>query len=105
MERRQAFKMYLKKGNEKEYEYRHSNIWPEVKKLLTESGVYDYSIYLDRETCTLFAFQKNRKEGGSQDLGAEEIIKRWWAYMADIMETNPDGSPVSIPLEEMFHMD
>ena len=105
MEKRQAFKMYLKKGFEDEYEYRHAHIWPEVRKLLEDSGVYDYSIYLDKETGTLFAFQKNRGQSGSQDLGQEEAIRRWWAFMADIMETNPDGSPVSIPLDEVFHMD
>jgi L-rhamnose mutarotase len=25
--------------------------------------------------------------------------------MADIMDTNRDNSPVSIPLEELFHLD
>lgn len=97
--------MYLKKGYEKEYQKRHAEIWPEVKKLLKDSLIYDYSIYLDEETDVLFAFQKTRGEEGSQDLGGEEIIKKWWAYMADIMETNEDNSPVSIPLKEVFHMD
>jgi L-rhamnose mutarotase len=25
--------------------------------------------------------------------------------MADIMEVNPDNSPVTIPLQEVFHLD
>lgn len=102
---REAFLMHLKKGFEKEYERRHSLIWPEIKQKLTESGVYDYSIFLDRETGNLFAFQRIRGEKGSQDLGSEKIIKDWWDYMKDIMDTNEDNSPISIPLKEVFHMD
>ena len=30
-------------------------------------------------------------------------MQRWWAYMGDIMRTNPDGSPVAVALPEMFH--
>lgn len=103
--KREAFKMYLKPGYEAEYERRHSEIWPEVKQLLKESGVSDYSIYWDKDTNILFAVQKISGEASSQDLGDNPIIQKWWAYMADIMETNPDNSPVSIPLKEVFHMD
>ena len=90
--KREAFKMYLKPGCEAEYERRHAAIWPEMKALLAKNGVFDYSIYWD-------------KEAGSQDLGSQEIVQKWWDYMADIMEVNPDNSPVSIPLKEVFHMD
>lgn len=103
--KREAFKMYLKPGYEAEYERRHNEIWPEVKQLLKESGVSDYSIYWDKDTNILFAVQKISGEASSQDLGDNPIIQKWWAYMADIMETNPDNSPVSIPLKEVFHMD
>jgi L-rhamnose mutarotase len=103
--KREAFKMYLKPGYEDEYERRHHEIWPEVKQLLKESGVSDYSIYWDKDTNILFAIQKVSGEASSQDLGDNPIIQKWWAYMADIMETNPDNSPVSIPLKEVFHMD
>ena len=105
MKKRFAFKMFLKPGFKDEYKKRHAALWPEMRKLLHDGGVYDYSIYLDEDTNTLFAFQKTRGEGGSQDMGNLEVVKRWWAYMADIMETNPDNSPISIPLPEMFHMD
>lgn len=101
----EAFKMFLKPGFEEEYERRHREIWPEVKDLLKESGVYDYSIFLDKETNILFAVQKVSGDQGSQDLGGTEIIQRWWAYMKDIMETNPDNSPVSIPLYQCFYME
>lgn len=100
-----AFKMKLKPGCKEEYQKRHEAIWPELKELLQSSGIYDYSIFLDEETNILFAIQKQRGEQSSQDLGATEVVQRWWSYMADIMDTNPDDSPVSIPLTQVFHMD
>ena|SRR3989304_5191465 len=103
--KRLAFKMYLNPGMKEEYKKRHDKIWPELKKLLKDNGVGEYSIFLDEGTNTLFAFQKNYGEGGSQDLGQTEIVQKWWAYMADIMKTNPDNSPVSVELEEVFYME
>lgn len=103
--KRLAFKMYLNEGQKEEYRKRHNQIWPELKKLLKEAGVGEYSIFLDEATNTLFAFQKNTGEGGSQDLGQTEIVQKWWAFMADIMKTNPDNSPVSVALEEVFYME
>lgn len=100
-----AFKMKLKPGHKDEYKKRHSAIWPELKQLLKDTGLFDYSIFLDEETNTLFAVQKQGGESSSQDLGNNPIVQKWWAHMADIMETNPDNSPVSIPLEEMFYME
>jgi L-rhamnose mutarotase len=105
MMQRRAFKMKLKKGFEAEYKKRHDALWPELRKLLADSGVRDYSIFLDEETGTLFAVQKMVGGSGSQDLGSNPVVQRWWAYMADIMDTNPDKSPVSVPLPEVFHLD
>jgi len=100
-----AFKMKLKPGFKEEYKKRHDEIWPELKKMIKDSGVSDYTIYLDEETNILFAVQKLEGKGSSQDLGSTAIVQKWWKYMADIMETNPDFSPVTIPLESVFHMD
>ena len=102
---RLAFKMHLNEGQKQEYIKRHNEIWPELKKLLKDAGVSEYSIFLDEETNTLFAFQKVSGDGGSQDLGKTEIVKKWWDFMADIMKVNPDNSPVTIPLEEVFYME
>ena len=82
-----------------------SKLKVELAKLLKEEGVYDYSIYWDKETNILFAFQKVDGNAGSQDMGSYPIVQKWWNYMADIMEVNPDKSPISIPLPEMFHLD
>jgi L-rhamnose mutarotase len=101
---RLAFKMKLNSGQKEAYKKRHDQIWPELKELLKQNGVSEYSIFLDEETNTLFAFQKVSGEGGSQDLSSNEIVKKWWDFMADIMEVNPDNSPVSKPLEEVFYL-
>lgn len=103
--KRFAFKMYLKPGFEKEYAKRHAALWPEMKKILKDNGIEDYSIFWDKETNLLFAVQKNTGETSSQNAAIDPIIQKWWDYMADIMDVNPDNSPVSIPLEELFHMD
>ena len=100
-----AFKMQLMAGCQAEYKRRHDAIWPELAALLKENGVYDYAIFLDEDTNTLFAMQRQVGEQSSQDLGSNPIVQRWWAYMADIMETNADNSPVSIPLTEVFYME
>ncbi|WP_319477746.1 L-rhamnose mutarotase [Marispirochaeta aestuarii] len=99
-----AFKMKLKPGKKEEYRRRHKELWPELAALLKENGVYDYYIFLDEETNILFAVQKVREGGGSQSLGDMPVVRKWWHYMAELMEVNPDESPVSVPLEEMFHL-
>lgn len=101
----EAFAMKLKPGFADEYKKRHDAIWPELKKAISETGVYDYSIYLDEESLTLFAVQKV-KDGGNPDAQkGMEIVRKWWDMMADIMDVNPDNSPVCRPLRKMFHMD
>lgn len=100
-----AFKMKLFAGCEEEYKKRHAEIWPELEVLLKESGISDYSIFFDKETNTLFAVQKQSSESTSQDLKDYPIVKKWWAMLTDIMETNEDCSPVVTPLTEVFHLD
>lgn len=102
---RTAFKMKLKHGCEAEYKKRHDEIWPELVELIKNSGVSDYSIFLDIETNILFAVQKQSGRESSQDLGTNPVVRKWWDYMSDIMEVNPDNSPVTIPLPEVFYLD
>ena len=96
--------MKLKPGSAAEYKKRHDQIWPELALLLKESGVSDYSIFLDEETNILFAVQKVAAGHGSQQLGQSPLVQKWWAFMADLMETNPDQSPVTIPITEVFYI-
>lgn len=102
---RNAFKMKLKPGCETEYKKRHDRIWPELAQELTDAGVSDYSIFLDEDTLTLFAVQNLTDDNTADRLPQTDIVKKWWDYMADIMEVNPDNSPVTTSLPEVFHMD
>jgi len=102
---RVAFKMKLKPGFEAEYRKRHDEIWPELAKLLKDAGIQDYSIYLDPETLILFAVQKLAPGNSADKLASTAIMRRWWDYMKDLMDSNPDNSPVCKDLVEMFHLD
>lgn len=105
MIKRFAFKMFLKPGLREEYKKRHDAIWPELAQMIKDTGVYDYSIFLDEETNILFGVQKQKGDSSSQDMGDNPVVKKWWDHMADIMEVNEDNSPVTIPLEEVFYME
>ena len=100
-----AFKMKLKPGMEAKYKKRHDEIWPELKSLLKESGIYEYHIFLEEESLSLFAIQKLNSNSTEATLPQHPLMKKWWRYMADLMETNEDHSPVVIPLKDMFYME
>ena len=102
--KRIASKMKLLKGYEAEYKKRHDEIWPELKVLLKETGIADYSIFLDEETNVLFACFSIEDDKPLKELPGKEIMKKWWDYMKDIMETREDNSPISIPLKEVFYL-
>ncbi len=102
---KRAFKMQLFPGFEQEYLKRHEQIWPELKALLKEAGISDYSIFLDKESLTLFGVMQVTDEEAQNGLKDHPIMKRWWAYMKDIMASNPDNSPVTEPLELVFHLE
>lgn len=101
---RVAFKMKLFKGKEDEYKKRHDEIWSELKDLLKQTGINDYSIFLDEETNILFGYLTITDKTKLDDLPKEPIMQKWWSYMKDIMETNEDNSPINIPLKEVFYM-
>ena len=100
-----GFKMKLYAGMEEEYERRHNALWPEMKDMIHEFGGKNYSIFLDRETCTLFGYIEIESEEKWARSANTAICRKWWDYMADIMETNPDNSPVSVDLAPVFHLD
>lgn len=99
-----AFTMKLKPGFEEEYKKRHDEIWPELKALLSHQGISDYAIYLDKTTSTLFAVQQLADDFNPEALPKHPLVQKWWAYMADIMETHPDNSPIETPLSRVFYM-
>jgi len=96
--------MQLFKGSEAEYKKRHDELWPELKQLLKENGISEYSIFLDTATNNLFGVMKSENPAILSDLPNNPVMQKWWKYMADIMETNADNSPVQISLEEVFYL-
>ena len=103
--KRVGFKLKILPGCKEEYKKRHDEIWPDLAKFLISQGISNYSIFLDEETNTLFGYQEQYKDNSSQDLGNHDIVRLWWSYMKDIMETNPDNSPVTLPLEQVFYLE
>ena len=99
-----AFRMKLKPGTVAEYKRRHDEIWPELAQLLREAGIYDYSIFLDEEDMHLFAVLKLKEGDTSAALPQLPVMKRWWDYMADLMEVEPGNRPKEWPLVPMFHL-
>lgn len=102
---RKGFKMRLYPGMEAEYERRHNLLWPEMKEMIHAHGGRNYSIFLDREALTLFGYIEIEDEALWAAAADTPINRKWWDYMADIMETNPDNSPVSIDLHPVFHLE
>jgi len=101
---RVAFKMKLNKGQEQEYKKRHDALWPELQELLKRTGISNYSIFLDAESSDLFGVMEIEKLDSLEELPSHPVMKKWWAYMKDIMATNPDHSPISTALKELFYL-
>lgn len=104
MSERYVFRMTLHDGMADEYERRHNAIWPELVDLLHAAGVSDYSIHLDHATGHLIGVLTRSADHKMDDLPDHPVMQKWWAYMADIMQTAPDNSPVAVPLTPLFHM-
>lgn len=99
-----AFRMQLKPGVIDEYRRRHDEIWPELAEAISMAGIYDYSIFLDEETLSLFAVLKLRDDNTRDTLPHQPVMRRWWDYMAELMVVEPDNKPVEWPLVPLFHL-
>ncbi len=97
-----AFVLYLKPGNEAEYQRRHDEIWPELAEALRAVGILDYKIFLEPQTGQLFAVQKRQVDHSTAELSQLPIMRKWWDYMADLMQVNEDNSPVERELKNVF---
>ncbi|PAD36863.1 L-rhamnose mutarotase [Terribacillus saccharophilus] len=101
---RKASVMYVYQDKFDEYKQRHDQLWPEMEEVLKEHGVSNYSIFLHEPTAMLFAYLEAESEEKHARIAETEVCQRWWAYMQDIMQTNPDHSPVSETVKEVFHL-
>ena len=99
-----AFTMRLNPGMQEEYKRRHDAIWPDLSQAITSAGVRDYSIHLDLETNILFAVMWRRTDHDLEALAMSDIMQKWWAFMADIMQTHSNNEPITRSLETVFQM-
>ncbi len=102
---RKAFIMSVNPGQEEEYTRRHTPIWPELEATLKSHGVHNYSIFLNKETRQLFAYVEIEDEARWSAIAETPICRKWWAHMKDLMPSNPDNSPISAELPQVFHID
>lgn len=101
---RKAFKMSVHRDQHAEYARRHQPIWKELEDTLRSHGVRSYSIFLDEQTSELFAYAEIEDEKRWNAIAQTEVCRRWWKHMREIMPANADDSPVSVPLQEVFHL-
>lgn len=104
MSERFVFRMQLKAGQAAEYGRRHDEIWPELVSLLHDVGLSNYSIHLEEETGLLIGVLDRIDGHKMDDLPSHPVMQKWWAHMADIMDVEDDGAPVTIPLPRVFHL-
>lgn len=102
---RKAFRMAVHPGQHEQYEQRHSPIWQELRDVLAEHGAHRYSIYLDESDGSLFGYVEIEDEARWNAIAKTPVCRRWWTHMRDIMPVNPDDSPRSVALREVFHLD
>ena len=102
---RKAFRMAVHPGQEAEYERRHQPIWRELEETLIAHGVRSYTIFLDPETRDLFGYVEIESEERWAAIASTEVCRRWWRHMCEVMPSNPDDSPVSRELREVFHIE
>lgn len=102
---RKAFRMAVHPGRYDAYEERHNPIWPELEAVLKAHGVHTYSIFLDPSDGSLFAYVEIEDEARWEAIAETDVCRRWWRFMQPLMPTNPDASPQSTDLREVFHLD
>jgi|SRR5690625_2840903 len=101
---RKGFVMNVYPDKHEEYERRHQEIWPEMVEELKRHGVKTYSIFLQKETNQLFGYLEIEDEEKWSKMAKTDINQKWWAFMEPVMETNEDKSPVSVDMNEVFHL-
>ncbi len=101
---RKAFRMSVNPDGHDEYARRHTPVWPELEHTLLAHGVRTYSIYLDPITNDLFGYAEIESEERWAEIAATPVCRRWWRHMRELMPANPDDSPISRDLREVFHI-
>jgi L-rhamnose mutarotase len=102
---RVAFSLILPHENIDEYRTRHAHLWPELREAIRQQRGSNYSIFAAPELDRVFGYLEVADLARWEAGAGSALTDRWWRYMADIMPTNPDFSPIGVDLTEVFHQD
>ena len=103
---RYAWKASLLEGKKEEYIRRHDEIWPELKALLKEAGISNYTIW--NVGNDLFGYYECEKgiEFAEKTQAGSPIVDRWNVYMEDVLDLVMDPVTGAQPkLQQMFLME
>ena len=94
---RYAWKSTVKEGMLDEYIRRHDEIWPEMKQMLHDAGIRNYTIWnVGNE---LFGYYECDSVAFASQVQAEsEINAKWDVYMRDVMVVAKDPVTGAQPL-------
>ncbi|WP_392558821.1 L-rhamnose mutarotase [Orbus mooreae] len=102
---RKATVMQVNPNKHAEYKKRHDEIFPELVAELKTHGAHHYSIFLDTKRNLLFAYVEIESEDRWNAVSQTAACQKWWAFMHDIMPSNPDHSPISETLLPVFYLE
>ena len=100
---RMAWKGRIRPGCKAEYIRRHDAIWPEMKAVLKEAGICNYTIFANGDE--LFGYYECEKGAAyAAKVQAESpVVDRWNEYMRDVMVMDFDPETgTAVALEKVF---
>lgn len=102
---RYAWRASVKPGKQAEYIERHNQIWPQMKAVLKEAGIVNYSIWLaDGEVFGYYECEKGAAYAAKVQ-SESPVVDRWNEYMEDVMEMKKDEKTGAQPLlQEVFYL-
>jgi L-rhamnose mutarotase len=96
-----SFILYLKDGAAQEYKKRHDCIWKEMKDMLKEAGIFNYSIWLNENT--VFGYYETHDIHYTKEYKSIHPVQQQWNdYMKDIMQITDAGETNIIYPEQVF---
>lgn len=103
---RYAWKATVKPGMLEEYKRRHDHIWEEMKALLKEAGISNYTIWNTGNE--LFGYYECEKgaDFAARTQAESPVVARWNEYMEDVMVMEPDPETGAQPkLTQVFYLE
>jgi len=93
-------------GKQEEYQKRHDQIWQEMKDVLKEAGIRNYTIWMMGNE--LFGYYECEQgiDYAAKVQTESEVVKRWDDYMKDILIMEKDPETGAQPLlKKVFELE